>query len=416
MRVALIGAGTLGRAVLAQARRMPGLHVIAIADTSREAALDAARDAGWPEEGLATSPAKAIASQGLWPTDDAVGAITAGGVEVIIEASGDAVAGVRHALAAFHRGRPVVMANPAAEALAGPLLARRALQADVIHAPAAGLASASLAAQVERARACGLEVVSAGCFNACPADPRVTPDTLPEGLEGPPARLTARLDGSQAATELAAAANAIGLLPRPEGLSFAACPPEDLTKQMLPATRGGLLEGPGRVDAVSGPGGITCPWEGTFVVAEGWVPLGGGTAELTALTRPLPHPATEVLASAASVVLRGEAGGEAGGAANHFAADVVCVAKKGLDRDQVLDGMGGACVYGKLMPAADALKADLLPIGLAKGARLKTHIAVGHPIRWFDVEIDMEAAADVMSFRREMEWLLAGHKSPFADA
>ena len=118
VRVVLIGAGRLGRAFLAQARRVPGLHVTALVETTPETARAALRASGVPEDAVAASPAKAIASGGTWATDDAEGAINAGGIEVILEATGDAVSGVRHALAAFRRGRPVVMANTQADALA----------------------------------------------------------------------------------------------------------------------------------------------------------------------------------------------------------------------------------------------------------------------------------------------------------
>ena len=71
--------------------------------------------------------------------------------------------------------------------------------------------------------------------------------------------------------------------------------------------------------------------------------------------------------SVASAALRGEPTG----APERFAADVVAVAKRDLSEGEVLDGEGGSTVWGRLMPAADSLAADALPIGVSAGATLK---------------------------------------------
>ncbi|HUF43707.1 MAG TPA: flagellar biosynthesis protein FlgA, partial [Aestuariivirgaceae bacterium] len=44
---------------------------------------------------------------------------------------------------------------------------------------------------------------------------------------------------------------------------------------------------------------------------------------------------------------------------------VVAVAKRDLEPGEVLDGEGGYCVWGKLVPAARSRTLDALPIGLA---------------------------------------------------
>ncbi len=89
------------------------------------------------------------------------------------------------------------------------------------------------------------------------------------------------------------------------------------------------------------------------------------------------------------------------GVPERFAADVVAVAKRDLRAGEVLDGEGGSTVWGRLMPAADSLAADALPIGLAAGASLKRQVAAGEAVARADVEL--QVPADVLELRGEME-------------
>lgn len=130
VRVGVIGAGKFGSMFLAQARRTPGLHVVAIADrdVAKVRALLAA--GGWPAEQLtAPSPAAARDRGSTHLGDDAERVIGAGGIDVLVEATGDPRTGLRHAAAAIDAGRHVVMVTVEADAVAGPLLAERAAAA-----------------------------------------------------------------------------------------------------------------------------------------------------------------------------------------------------------------------------------------------------------------------------------------------
>ena len=121
LRVGLIGAGKFGAMFLSQALHTPGLHVLAIADLNVARTHEQLASVGWPtEQYRATSAAKALATGATYITDDAEEVINAGGIEVIIEATGVPEAGIRHALKCFERGRHVVMVNVEADALAGP--------------------------------------------------------------------------------------------------------------------------------------------------------------------------------------------------------------------------------------------------------------------------------------------------------
>jgi len=76
--------------------------VLGVADLHPARARAAMRGAGWPEEQLdAPDLSAALASGRTHLTDDAMGLIGASGLEVLVEATGDPRAGVRHALAAI---------------------------------------------------------------------------------------------------------------------------------------------------------------------------------------------------------------------------------------------------------------------------------------------------------------------------
>ena len=184
--------------------------------------------AGWPEAALA---ATRLAPTADLLTDDVPGLIAAPGVEVVIEATGDATAGVDHALLAIEHGRHVVMVNVEADALVGPLLARRAQAAGVVYTLAYGDQPALICELVEWARLGGFEVVCAGKgTSTCRPTTRsrrrrcgTTTASPPEQTAGLNAQMFCSfLDGTKSAVEMAAVANATGLVPQAQGLGFPA--------------------------------------------------------------------------------------------------------------------------------------------------------------------------------------------------
>jgi predicted homoserine dehydrogenase-like protein len=96
---------------------------------------------------------------------------------------------------------------------------------------------------------------------------------------------------------------------------------------------------------------------------------------------------------------------QATGCATGFRADVAATAKRDLVAGEVLDGEGGATVWGRLMPSAASLKRGALPIGLAHGMALKNDVAEGATLCWSDVDADNDD--ETARFRREMETSLA---------
>ena len=425
IRIGIIGAGKFATMFLAQARHTPGMHVMAIADLDAERGRTELAAAGWPAN-AAEAPgfAEALGSGATHITEDVEALIAADGIDVVVDATGNPPAGIAHALACIEHGRHIVMANVEADALAGPLLARRAKAAGLVYSLAYGDQPALIAEQVDWARTSGFAVVAAGKGTKyLPGYHYVTPDDVWShyGIDAAHAAahglnrqmFNSFLDGTKSAIEMTAVANATGLTPAPDGLGFPPCGVADLAEQLRPASVGGRLHHKGQVEV------IACQeadgkdvagdlrW-GVYVVFEA---PGDYTAtsfkeygiktdssgNYAAMYKPFHLIGLELGISIASAALRGEATGAPDG----FRGDAVATAKCDLKAGDTLDGEGGYTVYGTLMPAAASLAAGALPIGLAHGVRLKRAVRRDEKIRWSDVDIDLTSQA--VTIRQEME-------------
>ncbi|MFI4986375.1 MAG: NAD(P)H-dependent oxidoreductase [Alphaproteobacteria bacterium] len=438
VRVGLIGAGKFGTMFLAQVRRTAGLQLLGIADLSPERARAALERTGWPAERIAApSFAAALESGAVCLTDDAEALIAADGLDVVIEATGVPTAGLRHAMAAIRRGRHVVMVTVEADVLAGPLLARKAKAAGVVYSMAYGDQPALIAEQVDWARAVGLDVVAAGKGTKyLPEYHQSTPATVwpyygltPEAAAagGMNAQMfNSFLDGTKSAIEMAAVANATGLVPQPDGLGFPPAGVDDLPRLCRPRSDGGVLAHKGTVEVVSSLNRDGSPvfrdlrW-GVYVTFEApsdyvqrcfaeYGLLTDESGRYAALYRPYHLIGLELGISVASAALRGEPTGTA----RSFMGDAVATAKRDLAAGELLDGEGGTMAYGKLLPAETSLQQGCLPIGLAHKVKLKNAVAGGTTLRWADVALDENDLA--VRLRREMEAAFGRSNRPQAAA
>jgi len=393
LRVGLIGAGTFGTMILSQLGRLDGVQIVAIAD----------RDPGRAEAALER------AGVGVRPvvTDD-VDALLGADPEVVIEATGAPAAGVAHARRAIEHGCHVVMVNVEADVLAGPELARLAARAGVVYSLAYGDQPALICELVDWARACGFRVVGAGKGTKyLPGYNAATPDTVwghygftadQVAAGGYNARMfTSFLDGTKSAIEMAAVANATGLVPPSGGLAFPPCGADEIAARMIPVADGGVLERSGMVEVISSmrPDGTAVERDlrwGVYVtvaadsayVAQCFRDYGlmtDATGSYAGLFRPSHLIGLETPVSVLAAGLLGEATGVPRG----FVADVVAVAKRDLAVGEVLDGEGGFTVHGRVVPATSGERGGL-PIGLAHGVPLRCAVEAGAVVGCDDVD------------------------------
>ena len=83
-------------------------------------------------------------------------------LDVIVEATGNPIVGINHALRAIETGKHIIMVTVEADALAGPALAKRAKEAGVVYSLAYGDQPALIWELVDWARTSGFDVVCAG--------------------------------------------------------------------------------------------------------------------------------------------------------------------------------------------------------------------------------------------------------------
>ncbi|MBL4756795.1 MAG: flagellar biosynthesis protein FlgA [Rhizobiales bacterium] len=403
---------------LSQIPSTPGLEVAVIADLRVDAARASCIEVGWDDARIAATRF----------TDNAAEAIAADDVDVVVEATGHPPAGVRHARLAIRHGKHIVMVNVEADVLAGPLLASEARNAGIVYSMAYGDQPALTAEMVEWARSCGFDVVAAGKGTKyLPTYHASTPDTVWDhyGMTAEeaaqagmnPKMFNSFLDGTKSALEMAAIANACDLAPPSDGLAFPPCGMDDLADILRPRSVGGVLEAKGQVEVVSSLNRDGSPVErdlrwGVYVVIEAPNDYAAqcfkqygmntdATGRYSAMYKPFHLIGLELNISILSAALLGKATGST----KDFRGDVVAVAKRDLRAGEMLDGEGGATVWGKLFPATTSLALGGLPIGLAQNVVLKHPVAMGVPVSWADVEYD--AADETVVVRRDMETMFA---------
>jgi predicted homoserine dehydrogenase-like protein len=435
--VGVIGAGKFGTMFLAQARLTRGMQVVGVADLDVARARAQLKTAGWPDGAYsAQSLADAHGKRAAFVTADAMALIADPRIEVIVEATGVPGAGIHHCLQAIENGKHIVMVNVEADAVAGPLLARRAKAADVVYSLAWGDQPALICEQVDSIRAAGFKVICAGKGTRYePHYHKSTPDNVWDILDKylkisdrksiNPKMFNSFVDGTKSGIEMTAVCNATGLVPQSDGLHFPPATRFELADICKPKADGGTLEKQGVTEVTSSVyrDGRDVPHHlalGTYVVFEGeteyarrcfteYSMLPDKTGKYAALYRPIHMIGLELGISVASVALRREPTGAPTG----FRSDVVATAKRNLKAGEMLDGEGGFCVWGKQTPADVSLRDELLPLGLAHNVKLKCDIAEGGALKWADVAYDANDAA--VKMRREMEAAF-GRQNVRADA
>lgn len=269
---ALIGAGEFGLSLIAQSRRMTGLKILATADKDLPRVADTLAAMGVAARRCdSTAAAKSALERGELALCESVADLLALPLDMVVEATGDAEAGARHAAQAIAAGIGVTMVSKEAECVVGPALAARARKAGVGYTLVEGDQPALLIGLVSWARTLGLPIMAAGKSSEYdyvydPATHRVTwtdrcvtaPALASLWALGADAKAT--VDERAAALsdlpqrtvpdncEMALVANATGLVPDRPDFHAPMAHTIELPDLYKPRSAGGLLAKPGALD------------------------------------------------------------------------------------------------------------------------------------------------------------------------
>jgi predicted homoserine dehydrogenase-like protein len=402
VRVGMVGAGFMGRGIALQIlTAVPGMRLAAIANRTVEKAIDAYRLGGVEDVTLGESVAAvedAVASGGAVVTDDPLLLAEVEGLDAIIEVTGTIDQAAEVLLRAIERGKHVVLMNAELDGTLGWVLKQRADAAGVVYTNADGDQPGVQMNLYRFVRGIGVEPVLCGNIKGL-HDPYRNPETQQEFARRwgqDPQMVTSFADGTKISFEQAIVANATGMgVARRGMLGYeveTGTPIEEASKAFDAEA---LLDGPGIVDYVVG----AVPSPGVFVLGTHDNPtqrhylnlykLGEGPLYCFYTPYHLCH--FEVPNTVARAVLLCDAAIAPAGPPR---VEVIAAAKRDLEEGEELDGLGGFCSYGLAEDAAVVAAERLLPIGLAKGCRLRRAVAKDEVLAYDDVEVPDGRLAD----------------------
>lgn len=389
--IGLAGAGQMGTDIVVQTGLMPGVRIGAICEVRTEAALDAARMAGYSDRGIrsvggASAIDRAIEDGAVAITDDYKSLCSSGRIDVVIDATGNPNVGTLVALEAMKNGKHIVMLNVEADITIGRFLKEEARRARVVYTGAAGDEPAATIELISFAQSLGFEIIAAGKGKNNPLKFDATPDAYE--AEARERNMNARMlvefvDGSKTMIEMVAVANATGLRPDVPGMHGPSATREELAQVLCTREDGGVLSKPGAIDYSIGKGvapGVFCIVKPKHPrVLERMVDLKVGPGPCFTIFRPYHLTSLEVPLSAIRAVINRKPDMEP---LDRPVAECAAVAKRDLVPGQVLGKIGEYDYRGFAMTWEDARRASALPIGLAEGAEVLKPVRAGEKLTY----------------------------------
>lgn len=413
---ALVGAGSMGRGLVGQIERAPGMSMDVVVDKRIEAAINALKEAGVPDSKIAQCDTVDAAEKALKANKRVVSSNNAlmwelDSTHAIVECTGFPYAYARIVFNAIKAKKHVITLNVEGDVCVGHILNYLAKNAGVVYSGIYGDEPGCTMALFDEAESLGMEIVAAGRSDMGGSDLRWNIQTVKEGLQGSvlsqieknTAMYASFCDGSKTNEECCMIANATGLRPDVRGMHGPTVPHNEEFAQQVPALLslkkdGGILEHQGVVEAIKVPENpiVDNPiW--VFVVIKantlyeklqmGWATGGGGPNRI--LYTPYHYLSVQAPITIALAAIDNRAVIAPRGTKR--AADVLTMSKKDLESGETIDDIGGFCATGRIDIASVARKDNLLPFALSTNAKLKKPIDRQKFLSYDDVEIDPEA-------------------------
>ena len=418
IRIGLIGSGEMGTDIVTRVAHMPGIEIGAICDLNAERARKAVdiayREEGHHREASGADQLNAAMEAGkVAVTARADDILDSGLIDVVIDATGVPAVGAEIGLSAMEHGKHLVMMNVEADVTIGAYLKSEAERLGVTYSLGAGDEPSSCMELIEFVTAMGHTIVAAGKGKNNPLNIDATPDQYAE--EAARRNMNVRMlvefvDGSKTMVEMAAIANATGLVPDKAGMHGPAATLDQLSSTLVPVKDGGVLSRVGVVDYSIGKG--VAP--GVFVVADMSHPrisermedLKMGKGPYFTFHRPYHLTSLEVPLTCARVVLYGKPDMVP---LSTPVAEVCAVAKKDLMPGETLDAIGEYAYRAWIMTAPEARAAAAIPCGLLQGGTVTAPIRKGELITYRNASV--AAGSRIAALRARQDALVYGKEA-----
>ncbi|GAB3599906.1 NAD(P)-dependent oxidoreductase [Kineococcus gypseus] len=411
IRVALVGAGFMGRGVVNQVvNSVPGMDLVAIANRTVSKARDAYEQAGVTgvvEADDAAAVERAISAGTPVVSASYEAVVDAGQVEAVIEATGNTEYGAHVVVRAIEAGKHVVLLNAEVDGTAGLALRTRAEKAGVVYTGADGDQPGVQMNLLRFVRSIGVTPLVAGNIKGLQDEYRnpTTQEGFARKWGQDPYMVTSFADGTKVSFEQALVANAAGFTVERRGMRGADHHGhvDELTGK-YDVER--LKELGGVVDYVVG----AKPGPGVYVLGTHDDPkqqhylnlykLGEGPLYSFYTPYHLCH--FEVPLTVARAVLFRDAAIVPG---DTVTVEVVTTAKTDLAAGRTIDRLGGYDTFG-VAERYDVTKAqDLLPMGVAEGCVLTRDVKKDEVLTYADVVLPEGRLIDAL--RAEQAAILA---------
>jgi predicted homoserine dehydrogenase-like protein len=411
IRVALVGAGFMGRGVVNQVvNSVPGMELVAIANRTVAKARDAYEQAGLAgivEADDAAAVDRAIAAGTPVVSSSYEAVVDAERVEAVIEATGNTEYGAHVVVRAIEAGKHIVLLNAEVDGTAGLALRTRAEKAGVVYTGCDGDQPGVQMNLIRFVRSIGVTPLVAGNIKGLQDEYRnpTTQEGFAKQWGQDPYMVTSFADGTKVSFEQALVANAAGFSVEKRGMRGAdhrGHVDELTTMYDVDA----LKELGGVVDYVVG----SKPGPGVYVLGTHDDPKQQhylnlyklGTGPLYSFYTPYHLCHFEVPLTVARAVLFADAAIVPG---DEVKVEVVTTAKTDLAAGREIDRLGGYDTYGVAETYAATKAGNLLPMGVAEGCVLKHAVAKDQVLTYDDVVLPEGRLIDAL--RAEQAALLA---------
>ena len=390
VRVALVGAGFMGRGLVNQIENStPGMVVTVIVARRPEQGVRAFAEAGVEQVVHVDSAAELNRATLPAVTESHLVAVQSDVVDVVVDVTGAVEFGARVALDCFEYGKHLVLMNAEVDATVGPELARLADKAGVILTGCDGDQPGVQMNLHRFVTGMGLTPLVAGNIKGLQDEYR-TPTTqaaFAARWGQDPHMVTSFADGTKVSVEQALVANATGMSVHRRGMlgmDHDGHVDELTTRYDVDELR--ALGG--AVDYVVG----AKPGPGVYILATHDDPKQRhylelyklGTGPLYSFYQPYHLCHFEVPTTVARAALLGDATIRPLGAPR---VEVVTTAKTDLPAGTVLDALGGYHYYGQAERADITRTERLLPVGVAEGCVLRHDVPKDATLTYDDVTL-----------------------------